>query len=112
MKILNIALAGLISTTCLVTATVGFGDELPTKEAFCTRMAEIAEGIMRSRQNGIPLIRAMEIAGGNETMEDWILRAYSKPSFGSDWMIQEFRNDIEVECWRVNIPYEFPPEWK
>ena len=77
-------------------------------QALCTTLGEFAGSIMESRQVGIPLSKMLEAVaeGGKDTLSrSLILAAYDTPRYnGATYRqraIDEFRNDIEIRCYKT-----------
>lgn len=74
----------------------------------CKSLGDIAANIMRDRQTGRPLHDLMEKASSattNPLMKNIIIKAYERPAYpdgpGKTQAIADFRNDIEVLCYKA-----------
>lgn len=72
----------------------------------CKNLGEIAAGIMNYRQSGKPLHEMMERATStnNQLLKSIVIEAYERPIFpdaeGRTRTIADFRNDVELVCYK------------
>ncbi len=73
----------------------------------CKDLGQIAWGIMNMRQTGKPLHELMEQASStnNPLLKEIIIKAYERPAYpdgpGKTRAETDFRNDIEVVCYKA-----------
>ncbi len=98
----TIALAAILIAG---TAHAQKGDRQPSDP--CKNLGQIAWGIMNMRQTGKPLHELIEQASStkNPLLKEMIIKAYERPSYpdgpGKTQAATEFRNDIEVVCYKA-----------
>lgn len=75
----------------------------------CLWVSNIAERIMKSRQNEVPMAKIMGVVSGGEApdemkkiMKDMVIDAYETPAFSTDTnkakAISQFQNDMYLGC--------------
>lgn len=66
----------------------------------CGAIGELAEGIMKAHQIGVPMSKIVE--GGNELVEAMAIDAYSRPRYSTERMqnraVAEFRDAVYLMC--------------
>lgn len=71
----------------------------------CEQIGELAESIMRNRQQGASMSRMMQIADGNELVRMIVMEAYNLPRMSvpanQQREIADFRNEIELQCYQA-----------
>ncbi len=74
-------------------------------EATCAQQAQLAGTIMRARQSGVPMSKAMDIVRGSRVSEVMVEYAYSEPRYLSDLYIdrsvQEMENMAYAICHKI-----------
>jgi hypothetical protein len=105
MKTTKLAIA-----LCLF-AGASFAQEAPApaeKDAVdaCATVGDLAESVMRNRQQGISMSRMMEIAKDSDLVRAIVIAAYDQPRMSVDRNIQrsidDFRNEVMLQCYQVN----------
>ena len=80
-----------------------------TQSAICPIIGELAETVMRNRQNGVSLSEMMGVANNADgvlqpVIREMVLEAYDGPRYSvpdnQDEAVQDFRNDIELVCYQ------------
>ena len=73
-------------------------------QKFCKTFSQTAESLMSARQNGVPMSKAMEIAGDNPLMKAMVSDAYDRPAFSMEEnklkTIREFGDTAYSICWK------------
>lgn len=68
----------------------------------CLQLYSLAEKIMKSRQNGVPMPDVISVFDGNKTMRAITMLAYDEPRYSTEPMkqrtIQVFADSIYAEC--------------
>lgn len=70
----------------------------------CKNAQDIAESIMKGRQQGVAMSKMMEVAEGDAAniLEALIIEAYDRPRYSTEKMqqrsVQGFRDDVYLEC--------------
>ena len=78
----------------------------PTLSAPCSQIGEVAESIMTSRQNEMPISELMELADKLKTpsLKPLIIEAYKSPAYRAAGnkknAIKKFRNQFELACYK------------
>lgn len=92
-KLITITLAALLSAPAMA-------NDNP-----CPDIYELAKSIMTGRQNGVPLIKMIEVGKGNSVINAMVLDAYESPMFHGDLakgrQINEFANKNAVMCYKI-----------
>lgn len=84
-----------------------------TNEDYCKNLHQLADNIMFFRQDGVSVIKQMELVESTKPTKDFkrlmemmIEKAYKEPKFGSEEYkaeaITEFANDIYIRCKQAN----------
>jgi hypothetical protein len=88
----------LILTTTLLATTPALAEDKPS----CSDLAGLAQTIMEVRQNGVDMVKVMEVAGDTELYRQLIIMAYEQPKFDTarykQERISEFKNMVYREC--------------
>lgn len=70
--------------------------------AICEPVAQLAESVMRARQNGVPASAAMNVANGNPAVMNLVRLAWREPRYHTQEMqdraVQEFRDKLFMAC--------------
>ena len=69
----------------------------------CVAAAELANTVMQTRQLGVSIVKAMELAGDNRAVRAIVALAYSKPRYSTEQFQQEARTDFETEVYLICI---------
>ena len=71
----------------------------------CPSLGRAAYAVMDARQAGVPVSKAMELAGDNDFWKAVVLQAYAVPRFSVDenkkQASDDFRNAIELGCYQA-----------
>jgi hypothetical protein len=79
------------------------------KDQICPAMGQLAEEIMKRRQEGLAMSALIAALKNDDPAADKIIRslitdAYGRPKFSTDKVINqtvaEFRNSVEYECYK------------
>ena len=90
----------------LLTAPTGHARE----QSYCAIVGDLAESVMRARQTGVPMSKAMEIGAqqsedAKNLIEMFALQAYHQTRFSTEPLrhdaVVDFRNNIELECYQA-----------
>ena len=86
--------------------TLGFSAFAEEKETVsCKDLSELAGQIMELRQAEVPMSKLMEAMGGEPTLEEIVVIAYSKPSFqGKEFIerqVAEYKNEVYRHCFKA-----------
>lgn len=95
-----------MAALCALVAGPALAEEPKADDHVCKVLGMVAGSIMENRQMGIPLSDMLEVTP-MPLLRQIVLLAYEKPRYYSDEVvreeIQDFRNDIEVECYRKEM---------
>ncbi len=69
----------------------------------CAVVANLGKTIMTGRQQGISIIKAVEISKGSEAAMTMVRMAYAKPRFESEEYKQKAAEDFETEVYLICI---------
>lgn len=80
---------------------------------YCKNLYQLAENIMSFRQDGVSVVKQMELIESTKPSKDFkglmemiVEEAYKKPKFSSEEYkteaITEFANDIYIQCKQAN----------
>ena len=74
-------------------------------ESYCDQISELAEGIMSSRQGGVSMAKAMEIAGDNKLFKGMMVDAYETGRYivesNQRREIADFRDKWYLACYKA-----------
>ena len=90
----------------LIAALLAFNAnaEESKKERLCKTIYEVADSVMKSRQNGTPMEKLMGITNGNKELIDMVIGAYRMPLMNSHKMKMQMRTEYAnkkmVECYQ------------
>lgn len=69
---------------------------------FCTAYSEVASRFMIARQNGVTMVKIMEVSGKDPLLIELTKRAYKEPRWSTDAnkqrAVQDFVNDFTSQC--------------
>lgn len=75
------------------------------KEDVCATIGELADSIMKARQIGVPMSKAMTVAKDTDWLQEMVIKAYEQPAYQSDGMqkkaVSDFVNDYLVVCYKA-----------
>lgn len=95
-----------MAALCALVAGPALAEEPKADDHVCKVLGMVAGSIMENRQLGIPLSDMLDVTP-MPLLRQIVLLAYEKPRYYSDEVvreeIQDFRNDIEVECYRKEM---------
>jgi hypothetical protein len=76
-------------------------------EHICETLGDVAYKVMELRQGGVPVSTVMQISD-SKLVEAIVVDAYDQPRFSTDSYkresIDNFRNDVEVQCYKKVDP--------
>lgn len=77
-------------------------EQKPDPKEVCSNLSELAEVAMKSRQMGMPMREAMDVAGESDLLQHLIFEAYSSPAYSTERMqektISEFGSKQYLLC--------------
>jgi hypothetical protein len=95
-----------MAALCALVAGPALAEEPKADDHVCKVLGIVAGQIMDNRQAGIPLSDMLEVTD-LPILKEIVLLAYESPRYYSDEVvreeIQDFRNDVEVECYRKEM---------
>lgn len=103
----------LLSAAFLLAISFTTQSATDSSEKYCKNLYQLAENIMLFRQEGVSVIKQMELIESAKPSEDFkglmemmVEEAYKKPKFSSEEYkteaITEFANDIYIQCKRAS----------
>lgn len=69
----------------------------------CGPVASLANTIMKARQSGMSIVKAMEIAGDDKGVQAIVRLAYMEPRYSSDLYRENAATDFETEIYLICI---------
>lgn len=69
----------------------------------CGPVAELAKTIMKARQSGMSVVKAMEIAKDDKGVQAIVRLAYMEPRYSSDLYRENAATDFETEVYLICI---------
>lgn len=102
-------------TIFLLMTVLGSNVHAATKQELCSAINQLAGSIMTSRQNGVPMEKAMTAMNSvsttdgkvQETINNMVMDAYQRPYYSSKELQQrevvEFQNRWYMQCLKSDI---------
>lgn len=69
----------------------------------CGPVAELAKTIMKARQSGMSVVKAMEIAKEDKGVQAIVRLAYMEPRYSSDLYRENAATDFETEVYLICV---------
>jgi len=69
----------------------------------CGPVADLAKTIMKARQSGMSIVKAMEIAGDDKGVQAIVRLAYMEPRYSSELYRESAATDFETEVYLICI---------
>lgn len=69
----------------------------------CGPVASLANTIMKARQSGMSIVKAMEIAGDDKGVQAIVRLAYMEPRYSSDLYRENAATEFETEVYLICI---------
>ena len=69
----------------------------------CAPVAELAKSIMRARQSGVSVVKAMQIAREDKGVQAIVRLAYMEPRYSSDLYRENAATDFETEVYLICV---------
>jgi len=98
MKIKSI----IVATTLVFSSTCGVAEETVDVKELCSSYSELARVIMRNRQFGVSMSKAMVAAGDYSNL---VVEAYKSPRYNTteykQRAMEEFSTEAYVDCFTI-----------
>lgn len=69
----------------------------------CGPVADLAKTVMKARQSGMSIVKAMEIAGDDKGIQAIVRLAYMEPRYSSDLYRENAETEFETEVYLICI---------
>ena len=76
-------------------------DSSESVPAVCPLIAQLAESLMQSRQNGASLQQGLNVSGDDPLMREIVLSAWEEPRYNGPALRQQVVNDFR-DRWHLN----------
>ena len=102
-KMIMLMVSTAISACLISTTAMAVSDDV-----FCRKIAELAQGVMEARQEGVPIIKMLEVSdsaeGRPQSISKYLVKqAFRSPKYSGDEMKQETATEFAAQQYLICV---------